>query len=189
MDAAEALFLKHGFRRVAIDEVCRTAGVSRKTFYVYFENKDALTIELLDKIIGSLTLEFVQMMDSPTSFASKMARMMEMKLALSRRLSMEFLADLFNASSEKVSQFFHKKTAENIAIARSIFTQAQERGEIRSELNIDFVMAIFNNQADLCEKQEFRALFKDSESMMKQLAELLLYGILGNNKSMDLIKD
>ena len=182
MDAAETLFLKHGFRRVTVEEVCRSANVSRKTFYVYFANKDALTIALLDKIIGTLTDEFFVMMNSDVSFASKMARMMEIKLALSRRLSMEFFADLFNASSDEVSQFYHRKTAENINIARSIFTQAQERGEIRREINIEFIITMFNVQADLCEKPEFRALFKDSESMMMQLAELLLFGIVGNNK-------
>jgi AcrR family transcriptional regulator len=50
MNTAETLFLKYGFRRVSVDEICRSAKVSRKTFYVYFANKETLVIEILDKI-------------------------------------------------------------------------------------------------------------------------------------------
>jgi len=181
-DAAEALFLKYGFRRVAVDEICRTAGVSRKTFYVYFANKDALTIHLLDKIIDTLTREFVEIMNGNASFFDKMVRIMEMKLALSRHLSMDFFADLFNATSNEVSNYYRRKVDENIALARSLFVQAQERGEIRSELDIDFIMAMLNNQTELCEKQEFRARFRDGESMVRQMSELFLFGIVGNKR-------
>ena len=183
MEAAEVLFLKYGFRRVAVDEICRNAGVSRKTFYVYFANKEAVMIQLLDEIISTLTGEFVEIMNGNASFADKMAGLMELKLALSRRLSMDFFADLFTSSSDEVAHFYRKKVDENIGLARSLFLQAQERGEIRSELDIDFIMAMLNYQTDLCENPEFRARFKDSESMVKQMSELFLFGIVGNKES------
>jgi AcrR family transcriptional regulator len=182
MDAAEALFLKHGFRRVTVDEICRSAKVSRKTFYVYFANKEALTTQLLDQIVDTLTGEFIEIMNGNASFSYKMTQMMEMKLELSRRLSMDFFTDLFTASSDEVFHHYRRKADENIAIARSLFIQAQEKGEIRSELDIDFIMTMLNNQTDLCEKPEFRARFKDSESMVKQMSELFLFGIVGNKE-------
>ena len=180
LDAAEVLLLKYGFRRVAVDEICRNANVSRKTFYVYFANKEALTIQLLDKIIGKLTSEFIEIMNSDVSFADKMVSLMEMKLALGKQMSMDFFTDLFNASSDEVARYYKEKVEENIAIARLLFLQAQEKGEIRSELDIDFIMTMLNNQTDLCGKPEFRSRFKDSESMIKQMSELLLFGIVGN---------
>ena len=183
MDAAETLFMKHGFRRVTVDEICRSAGVSRKTFYTYFTNKDALTIEVLDKIVKMVTGNFAEIMNSNASLAFKMEQMMELKVTLGRHLlSMDFLTDLFTTSSDEVSQFYHQKVDENIAIARSLFLQAQERGEIRKELDIDFIMAMFNYQTDLYEKPEFRARFKDGENMMKQMSELFLFGIVGNKE-------
>ena len=41
-DAAEALFLAHGYGAVSMDQVARTAGVSKATLYAYFASKDAL---------------------------------------------------------------------------------------------------------------------------------------------------
>lgn len=36
-----------GIRSVSIDDVCRQLGISKKTFYVYFESKDQLVKEML----------------------------------------------------------------------------------------------------------------------------------------------
>jgi len=177
MDVAETLFLKHGFRRVSVDEICRRTGVSRKTFYVYFKNKDALTIELLNKLVDTLTNEFVEVMNSDAPFAEKMASMMDMKMAMSRKLSMDFLTDLFESSGD-VLQHYQKMTDRNLALARSLFSQAHEKGDIRREINIDMVMTLFNYQTDLCSKPEFRAHFKDVKSMSTQMMEIILYGIV-----------
>ena len=36
-----------GIRSVSIDDICRELGISKKTFYVYFESKDRLVSEML----------------------------------------------------------------------------------------------------------------------------------------------
>ena len=38
---------KVGIRSVSIDDICRELGISKKTFYVYFESKDQLVREML----------------------------------------------------------------------------------------------------------------------------------------------
>lgn len=40
--AAESLFLVHGYGAVSMDQIARTAGVSKATLYAYFPSKDAL---------------------------------------------------------------------------------------------------------------------------------------------------
>ena len=40
------LFFRLGIRSVSIDDICRELGMSKKTFYVYFESKDALIEQL-----------------------------------------------------------------------------------------------------------------------------------------------
>ena len=41
------MFFRLGIRSVSIDDICRELGMSKKTFYVYFESKDALIEQLL----------------------------------------------------------------------------------------------------------------------------------------------
>lgn len=45
---AENLFLKLGIRSVSMDDLCREMGISKKTLYQYFENKDALVKQVIE---------------------------------------------------------------------------------------------------------------------------------------------
>ena len=59
LQTGEALFIKHGMRRVTVEEICRQAGVSKPTFYKYFQNKAALA-RAIDAlwIDESLTIDY-----------------------------------------------------------------------------------------------------------------------------------
>ena len=49
LDAALVEFERHGFQRVALDDVARRAGVSRTTIYRRFANKDELVAAVIER--------------------------------------------------------------------------------------------------------------------------------------------
>ncbi|WP_102144146.1 TetR/AcrR family transcriptional regulator [Mycobacterium hubeiense] len=49
LDAAVAEFERHGFRRVALEDVARRAGVSRTTIYRRFANRDELVAAVIER--------------------------------------------------------------------------------------------------------------------------------------------
>jgi AcrR family transcriptional regulator len=49
LDAAVAEFERHGFRKVALDDVARRAGISRTTIYRRFANRDELVAAVVDR--------------------------------------------------------------------------------------------------------------------------------------------
>ena len=49
LDAALVEFERHGFRRVALDDVARRAGVSRTTIYRRFANQDELVAAVIER--------------------------------------------------------------------------------------------------------------------------------------------
>jgi AcrR family transcriptional regulator len=49
LDAAVVEFERHGFRRVALDDVARRAGVSRTTIYRRFANRDELVAAVIER--------------------------------------------------------------------------------------------------------------------------------------------
>ena len=49
---AGEMFFRLGIRSVSVDDICRELGISKKTFYVYFESKDELIEQLLDANIN-----------------------------------------------------------------------------------------------------------------------------------------
>lgn len=57
LDAAVVEFERHGFRRVALDDVARRAGVSRMTIYRRFANRDELVTAVIDRENAALFTE------------------------------------------------------------------------------------------------------------------------------------
>lgn len=49
LDAALVEFERHGFQRVALDEIARRAGVSRTTIYRRFANRDELVAAVIER--------------------------------------------------------------------------------------------------------------------------------------------
>lgn len=54
LDAAEAVFGEHAFAKAPITEITRRAGVAQGTFYVYFDSKDAIFVELVNQLGSEL---------------------------------------------------------------------------------------------------------------------------------------
>ena len=48
-DAALALWAEHGFDQTPVARIAAEAGVAKGTFYLYFESKDALLLEVLQR--------------------------------------------------------------------------------------------------------------------------------------------
>ena len=62
LDAAVIEFQQHGFRRVALDDVARRAGVSRTTIYRRFAGRDELVAAVIDR---ENTVLFANIADEP----------------------------------------------------------------------------------------------------------------------------
>jgi len=53
-EAALQVFAEQGYHATSVTDLVKAAGVARGTFYLYFESKDALFLELLDDLIDEL---------------------------------------------------------------------------------------------------------------------------------------
>jgi AcrR family transcriptional regulator len=61
-EKGKKLFEKHGLKKTSVDELTKAVGVSKGAFYLYFESKEELFLEILEQIekeIQTSILEFV----------------------------------------------------------------------------------------------------------------------------------
>ena len=52
LDAAQRLMLAKGFPATTVEEICETAGLTKGSFFHYFESKDDLGTAVLDRYAG-----------------------------------------------------------------------------------------------------------------------------------------
>lgn len=50
--AAEPLLLRYGFRKTTVEEICRAAGASKRTFYEHFRDKTDLLMKMLATMVA-----------------------------------------------------------------------------------------------------------------------------------------
>lgn len=176
---AKDLFWKHGFKKVSIDEICKKAHISRKTFYTYYGNKNSLVISILEAMTTEMFDLFEKMIHNERmTFSDKITEMMQMKHSMSKDFSMEFVADFYHPDSAEILEFFKQVSAKSFVLTKEFFENAQQRGEMNPELDINFVMWYMQKQVEMLQSSEFQSLFSDSVTMTKQISELLIYGIM-----------
>ena len=175
---AKELFYKHGFKKVSIDEICRKANVSRKTYYTFYENKTALVIYILRTMIEEIKASYLKIFEDDIPFAEKMEKMLVMKLKMSESLSMEFVADFYNPDAGEVLEYFNKMKEDSLNISTDFFSKAQQKGEMNPNLSLDYMMWLMQRVMELCSSPELLKMFPTVESMTRQISESLLYGIM-----------
>lgn len=77
LSAAGKLFTTFGYSRVSMDELASELGMSKKTLYKHFPNKEALLIQVIETFYAILNNEIeVIRLDEELSFTEKLARFM-----------------------------------------------------------------------------------------------------------------
>lgn len=61
---ADKLFLQHDYKDVSVEAITRMAGVTKGTFYVHFESKDALYAELFSGYVERLDVQYGTFLDT-----------------------------------------------------------------------------------------------------------------------------
>lgn len=54
LDAVDRSMAERGFRKTSVDDVAREAGVSRRTVYVHFRDKEDLGLSSIDRVVASV---------------------------------------------------------------------------------------------------------------------------------------
>lgn len=169
IQTGETLFVKHGMRRVTVEEICRKAGVSKPTFYKYFENKAALARRIDELWIeGALQrIDGIEAADAP--FPEKLKQILEIKRQLAARPGPEFLDDLI-ALDIDLSHAFRR--------VMSFLVRAQQQGDIRADVRPELLMAAFEALNSLQHDPRIRKLYGDAETLAGDVFKLFHYGAL-----------
>jgi AcrR family transcriptional regulator len=169
IQTGEALFIKHGMRRVTVEEICRRAGVSKPTFYKYFRNKEALARRIVALWIEECLERIETIEAAEVPFPEKLKQILAIKREFAARSGPEFLEDLIQL---------------NIDLSRALqrvmhfLVKFQERGDIRADIRPEFLMAAFDILNSMQQDPRVRSLYDDAETLAADVSKLFYYGAL-----------
>jgi AcrR family transcriptional regulator len=182
MATARALFWKHGLRRVSVEEICQEAGVSKMTFYKYFPNKTELAKEIMTHMFRESMDKFVELMHSDLPFEEKMRRQIQMKLEGTTDISEEFIKDIYGDPRSELHAFWKQKADEVIGAVVEQYRQAQDKGWIRQDLKIDFILYMINKTFEFVNDDALISQYDSMQELILEINRFFLYGILPHQK-------
>ena len=169
VQTAETLFSRHGARRITVEEICKTANVSKMTFYKYFKNKTDLIVTIRDKWIQETFDAFDEINRKNIPFPDKIDLMTRWKIEFAKRTHQEFIREL--SDHAEGLQEIKTRYLENIK-------NAQNSGELRSDIDPEFYWMVVSKINEMYQDGSWKAVFSSITDFQKQVRTLLFYGML-----------
>ena len=176
IDTAIDLFMKYGFRRITVGEICREAGASKMTFYKYFSNKMELIKEIWNGWLDEGYRKLEEYDAMPIPFHEKLQRIIEYKMELLKGISREFMDDVLGSDPE-LRGFVEEIRRRNIARFMRYLEKAQERGEMRP-MKLEFFMVALDKIQEIADNGELRALYGSDSDFVREINNFLFFGVL-----------
>lgn len=184
---AHELFMRYGIRSVSMDEVANHLGISKKTIYQFFADKDALVEAAIDIEIRRNTSECLMQKEHCENPIHEVFLAVDMVLDTLSKLNPNVLYDLekyhpraFKKHNEFKSKFLYNVIRTNI---ENGIKQGLYRGEVNADIMARFRLAstflIFN--------QELFPMGKHSATtVLMEITDNFLYGLV-TSKGMKMI--
>lgn len=178
--SGKTLFWKHGISRISVEELCTNAGISKMTFYRYYDNKYHLAKEILLAEIKEGVKHYDEIMHTSRSFTDRFIDLMHYKISQAELMSMELIQDLYldNPENTMLRQFMQEQQKINLERLKSDLLDAQERGEIRSDLRVDFLIHMLLTFAQQMQNPQLLSEYKSPVELIDDFSQLFLHGIV-----------
>lgn len=182
LETAKSLFFRFGFKRVTVEEICRTAHVSKMTFYKYFANKNDLLKFLINRIFSEGIAKYDSIMNQPIRYPEKVKQIIQLKLQQSEGMSFDFVREYFQGADPDIKQLIEQKTSEVMGIVIADFKKAQQQGFVRADLKPEFILYFINKMSEWSSDEKLFALYGSATELTAELINFFFYGVLARNQ-------
>lgn len=138
--AATEAFLLKGIKAVTMDSIAQAAGVSKRTVYELFEDKDALAVATIKQMILDNNRKIIELIGNTSNVIEALFIAMETESVRRTNLSPVFEADMIKYHDIIMADFLANRDKMCEFSAGYTFIQKGiEQGVIRQEMKVELV--------------------------------------------------
>lgn len=165
------MFLTLGFKSVTMDDIAQKLGISKKTLYTHFPNKETLVNACVFYFFDYVTAEIRKITEKTSTPIEELyeIKLFMMQLIKNEKISPQFqlkkfYPEIFKALQEKQMAFMVERMSNSLEKGVAL-------GLFRSSLNIPFIARLyFNGMMGIKDQRLFPAeLFQHSQLMADYL--------------------
>jgi len=185
LNTAKIMFARYGLQKTSMDEMARSAKVSKATIYTYLGSKDRVYLEVLrreaNEIVDKVSFSVAQQVspeDKLVAFALAKFRYMREAINI-LNLDREGIEKLLPSAKIVRNQFFERE----VVIIRSILREGIEKGIF----HLNDILLAARAICHALRGFELNWLIQESDERidhyLDELMNVLFYGLMSENKS------
>lgn len=182
--AALELFCIYGTEKTSVNEIAVTAGVAPATIYNYFGSKEGLMTETIVGILEESWKARRELWETDLPFPELIKRAISMNEDFFDRANLETIKALFDSDPEikKLVDDFNRNSYPYI-VGR-FMEKGREEGYIRKDISREAATIYLKMYQDVLMQPE---IFNNrNKNLIKELVELMIYGLAGQTLSKEL---
>jgi len=184
----EDLFMRYGIKSVTMDDVARELGISKKTLYLFVDNKDDLVNRMLERHIAGEKAQCARQLDVAANAIEEMFLVMEANSQQLQQMKANIVYDLqkyHRDAWEKIREFQRGFLYE---VVRANLERGVREGFYRNDFDVDIVAKLHIALSfQLFDEDLFPQLTYTKESLFREYLLHYLYGIV-SEKGLQLLK-
>src|ERR1700750_2048081 len=132
----EELFLKAGIKSVTMDDIAKHLGMSKKTIYQFFKDKNELVIALVKKKLQQDEDQMCDIIGKSNNVIEEMINMMKCSEEIFSRINPIVIHDLQKYHPDAWRQFQDFKAGVIVRTLEELLTKGIEQGYIRPDIDV-----------------------------------------------------
>lgn len=136
VSAAEELFFRFGIRNITMDDIARHLGISKKTIYQFFKDKDEVVHSLMLAKLEEDRIRFTKVHDEAENFVAETFAIMKNLAEILAKVNPVIFHELYKYYPETWKAFDEFKSGFILQNIERCLRKGQEQGLVRQDINI-----------------------------------------------------
>jgi AcrR family transcriptional regulator len=138
-EEAELLFSKYGIRAVTMDTIAHELGISKRTIYENFSDKDALLTHVIRSKASKQREIFFQIMEGSDNVIDVIFNIIETAYDMMRNSNPTYMMDLKKYHHKVYEAVCNRGDIRNSEMSLAILKRGVEESVFRNDINIEIV--------------------------------------------------
>jgi TetR/AcrR family transcriptional regulator, cholesterol catabolism regulator len=179
LSASAELFRQYGFKTITMDDIARRAGISKKTLYQHFANKNEVVAESVTWFKCKMSSLCEQAMEDADNAIEGMVRTMGMFDQVHRQTNPLAMLELERYYPDGFQRFKDSLLAQDVEAVKKNIIWGIEEGLYRADIDPDF-MARYRMELSLIAFHPNFLVneYQDMHHIAYEISEHFLYGIM-----------
>lgn len=146
---SEDLFLRAGIKSITMDDIARHLGMSKKTIYQFFKDKNDLVTAVVRRKLKEDEDQMADIISKSEHVIEEMINMMKCSEDIFSRINPIVVHDMQRYHPEAWAEFQKFKAEILISTLEELLTKGMKQGYIRKDIDVKIIARMRVNQVEL----------------------------------------